>query len=124
MPCHDAGPSYDYSALEKARKSIREQKTRLDDYARMLCFVCEYLPKNELEKLFRVLPDEEHGAAGEDLKAWWIAHQEHDRKRKEKEAKERAERDAILKEEARKTAVKTAALSKLTNEERKLLGLS
>lgn len=124
MPCYDGGPSYDDSALVKARASLAAQKKRLDNYARLLCFVCEYLPHDELNKLFRVLPDKEHGNAGADLKAWWEEHQEFDRMRKEKEAKEKATKDALLKEEARKAKLKTEALRKLSPEERQLLGLS
>lgn len=124
MPCYDAGPSYNDSALDKARESLRKQKERLDNYARLLCFVCEYLPAGELEKLYRVLPDKEHGNAGKDLKAWWTEHQEFDRKRKEKEAAEKAAKKALLEKKAREAALKTAALRKLTSEERQVLGLS
>jgi hypothetical protein len=59
----------------------------IDEYARLLCFVCEYLPKNELDKLYRVLPDEKHGAAGTDLKVWWTEHMELDIKRRKKNQK-------------------------------------
>lgn len=100
MPCSDGG----YREQE-----IAETNKKVDKYARLLCFICEYLPKEELEKLFKVLPDEEHGNAGKELKTWWIAHQEFDRARKEG---------------ARREKIKAEALRKLTLEERKALGFA
>jgi len=126
MPCRDYD---DYTPrsngqLEAAKETIKKQKAGLDRLARLLCFVCEYLPADELEKLYRVLPDAEHGAAGKELKAWWVKHQEADRKERERIAREKAVKEKLLKEEARRAQVKTEALRKLTSEERQLLGLS
>lgn len=125
MPCTDCGPDYSRENLElkNTRTKLKAQKEQLDTYARLLCFACEYLPTNELEKLFRVLPDEEHGNAGVELKVWWEAHQEFDRQRKQKEDKEKAEEDARRIEQYRKDSIKTAALRKLSAEERAVLGL-
>lgn len=96
MPCTDGGGPIPYPCNHSAE--IKHLKARNDELARLLCGLC-----NEIASTYEFKGP---------LKEWWDAHQEFDRKRKQKEAEEK------LKRRNRK-----AALDKLTKEERKLLGL-
>jgi hypothetical protein len=72
---------------------------KLDKYAQMLCTACK-----TLEKLGQEVP--------ENVKEWWLQHKLED-----------ARREAAEKELQRQKNLKANALAKLTDEERKILGL-
>lgn len=98
MPCRsdDAQPDYyqgEYQRLEKRNQSL----------TKMLCEACKCIESGNVGR----------GAVlSEDLIIWWGEHKEKDRKRlqKEKKAKELA-------------AKKAKILSRLTEEEKKIVGL-
>lgn len=81
------------------RDNSYEDTTKIDKLTRMLCYLCGSCQP----KLIKDNPE---------LSLWWKEHQEQDRKRIASE----------LAEEERKT-LKRVALSKLTNEEKKALGI-
>lgn len=96
MPCRDYETDYHDDAEE-----LKEQCDRL---ARIACKAMEELERNGIEDML-VLKDDE-------VRDWWMAHKEADRKAREKrEKKERRER------------VKAEALAKLSEEEREVLGI-
>lgn len=125
MPCSDGGPShYEDSELTVARRTIRKQKKKLDEYARLLCFIMSNITVGEKEMLYRLPKTEEHGDAPQELLNWWVTHQQEDAKEVARKAslKRQAEHDA---EVARVLAKqKNDALKKLSPKERKLLGLT
>ena len=94
MPCTD--PFADAQA-------DREQRRRLDAATRLLCGLCKYVENRISGKVIGHI----YG-----LTNWWEEHKKKDEERMECERFE---------EHRRK--VKQAALSKLTDEERKVLGL-
>lgn len=95
MPCrYDYGSSSDCSQTER----------RLDKVTELLCSLCTKLEKQE--SFNNILK------TNKSLAIWWEEHQEKDRKEARRKAKE-LERNKL----------KTKALSKLTIEERKILGL-
>ena len=98
MPCMSYDDRPDYSE--------REWKNKTDKLARIACKVLTSLEESDRhELLVQILKDDE-------VRDWWEAHQEADRKARE--AKERKEREARIRKEA---------LAKLTDEERKILGI-
>lgn len=96
MPCmsYDDRPDY----------STREWKTKTDKLARIACKAMEELVKSGKADFLLIKDDE--------VREWWDQHQEADRKARE--AREQKERDARVRREA---------LAKLTDEEKKILGI-
>lgn len=96
MPCRD-----DYS------DNISEKlETRLQAATKVACELAEHIDKNSKVQLLSIM------SLSTDTKKWVIEHREIDRKRLEAEAY-KASRDAM----------KAQALSKLTPEERRILGI-
>ena len=96
MPCRDYETDYHDDSEE-----LKEQCDRL---ARIACKAMQELEANGIEDML-VLKDDE-------VRDWWMAHKEADRKEREKrEKRERRER------------VKAEALAKLSKEERDVLGI-
>jgi hypothetical protein len=101
MPCL----SYDTQWAAKSDDyEIRKLKQEADRLARIACKAMEALTRAD-QADFLLLKDDE-------VREWWIRHQEDDRRAQEKEA-------ARL----RREQVKQEALSKLTAEEREALGI-
>jgi len=101
MPCQ----SYDTQwAANSNDYEIRKLKTEADRLARIACRAMEALTQAG-QADFLLLKDDE-------TREWWVAHQEADRKAREKE-------EARIRQEE----LKAAALAKLTQEEREALGL-
>ena len=96
MPCMSYDDRPDYSA--------REWKNKTDKLARIACKAMEELVKSGKADFLLIKDDE--------VREWWDAHQEADRKARE--AREQKERDARVRREA---------LAKLTDEEKKILGI-
>lgn len=96
MPCmsYDDRPDY----------STREWKNKTDKLARIACKAMEELVKSGKADFLLIKDDE--------VREWWEQHQEADRKARE--AREQKERDARVRREA---------LAKLTDEEKKILGI-
>lgn len=96
MPCmsYDDRPDY----------STREWKNKTDKLARIACKAMEELVKSGKADFLLIKDDE--------VREWWDQHQEADRKARE--AREQKERDARVRREA---------LAKLTDEEKKILGI-
>ena len=132
MPCRDY---YDDHPQEYARQvqranetKIDEQKRRLDDFARHLCFVCGALEKiggKNVWKALKELPNtEEHGNAAAEIETWWIQHQKDDAAEAARLEAKRKAREEIKRAKAEEAKKRNAALAKLTKEERKALGLA
>ena len=101
MPCQ----SYDSIwASESSDVEVRKIKREADKLARIACRALEALTEAG-QADFLLLKDDE-------TREWWAAHQEADRKAREKEAAR-----------IRREELKAAALSKLTQEEREALGI-
>ena len=133
MPCFAAGPSQreerqqlvcqlliylmeeiDLKVDEKTRKTIITKSkyasgdSYLDKLTDFLCSTLKSLPKDVIDK---VVYDGRNPKARK-LADWWDAHQESDRRREEAEIVE-----------AERLAAQKSGLAKLTNKERKALGL-
>ena len=100
MPCRDyESDSWNYSSEHL------KLKKHADRLARMACAAMEELEDNGIAEVLLLKNDE--------LREWWAAHKEADRKEK-----------ARIAEKERKERVKAEALAKLSSEERELLGLA
>lgn len=97
MPCYDPGPTE-----EETRLVYYKEFEHNSELAEMLCELMR-----RIEKV-----DGHEGHVSQEILAWWRDHQERDRKRVEKELKEAEEQGA-----------KEAALNKLSQYEKDLLGL-
>lgn len=102
MPCRDYESDswgYDNSA------EVRKLKAQADKLARIACKAMDALEELEQED-FLLLKDDE-------VRQWWQAHKEADRKEK-----------ARVAERERRERVKAEALARLSAEEKELLGLA
>lgn len=100
MPCRDYesdSPSY--------YEDYRKMKKQADRLARMACSAMEELERNGIAEVLLLKNDE--------VREWWAAHKEADRKER-----------ARVAELQRREAVKQEALNKLSDEEKELLGLT
>lgn len=102
MPCMSYETNWAHSSSDS---DVRRLKKEADKLARIACKAMEELIKHGKAD-FLVLGDDE-------VREWWIAHQEADRKEREREA--RAQKRKEIKEQA---------LARLTEEEKEVLGLS
>lgn len=101
MPCQSY--STDWAETSNDR-DIKRLKKEADMLARIACKALTELENNKIEDLLLLRDDE--------VRTWWAEHKEADRKAREaREAKERRE------------AKKKAALAKLSEEDKILLGL-
>ena len=110
MPCNDGGGVYSRGRSEGTyadRHTIAHQKASLDKYARMLCGLCDRITATSIVDVPPVIH------LDIELREWWIQHQLED---KAKEAREARELD--------KKNLRAHALSKLTAQERQVLGVS
>lgn len=105
MPCRDYDSRWDDSWERQARESAKkEMRDHADKLARIACkAMTELVEQGKAD--FLILRDDE-------VREWWEAHQEADRKAKEAEAEKR-----------RVAKIKREALSKLSDEEKKVLGI-
>ena len=116
MPCRDYmddHASHAYQVAE-ANKKCEILRKRLDNVTRLLCGVM-----HELEQ--EGVISAQHELVG--LKEWWTEHQRLDALREQKERKAREEKQKKLAAKRAAERAKANALSKLTPEERKALGL-
>jgi hypothetical protein len=103
MPCQSYDSSWDRH--DDDRNKIKELKKQADMLARIACKALSELEDNKIEDMLLLRDDE--------VRTWWTKHKEDDRKAKEaREAKERRE------------ALKKAALAKLSEEEKEVLGMT
>ena len=101
MPCRDyESDDWDYDNS----REVAKLKKQVDRLARIACKAMDELVKSGYAD-FLLLKDDE-------VREWWEAHQEADRKAKEAEAEKR-----------RKDKIKKDALAKLSDEEKKVLGI-
>lgn len=103
MPCQ----SYDdnWRSYDSDRDKINELKKQADMLARIACKALTELEDNKIEDMLLLRDDE--------VREWWLKHKEDDRKARDaREAKER------------RAAIKKAALSKLSEEEKEVLGIA
>lgn len=105
MPCTDGGYSGD------AGNQLNAYKKRCDLLARIACAALTELEDNEIAEALLLRDDE--------VREWWEAHKEFDRKRK---AEEEAERQRVL-EKARLKKIRKELIAKLSPDERRALGL-
>lgn len=102
MPCM----SYDTNWAETSNdKDIKRLKKEADKLARIACKALTALEESEIEDLLLLKDDE--------VREWWMAHKEADRKERERVA-----------EKERKERVKAEALASLSDEAKELLGLA
>jgi hypothetical protein len=100
MPCRDyQSDSQDYY------DSYQKMKKQCDKLARIACKSLQELEDNSVIDVLLLKDDE--------VREWWIAHQEADRKEK-----------ARVAEIERREQLKADALSRLTDEEKEVLGLA
>jgi len=103
MPCRDyESDSWGHSGDSGRVGKLKEQADRL---ARMACSAMEELEANGIAEVLLLKNDE--------LREWWTAHKEADRKEK-----------ARVAELERKERVKSEALASLSDEAKELLGLA
>jgi hypothetical protein len=103
MPCKSYEDDY-RSGSPTDSWQYKELKANNDKLARIACKAMTELESNSIGD-FLLLKDDE-------VRTWWLAHKEADRKAQEAAA-----------EKARVAKVKRDALKKLTNEEKKVLGI-
>lgn len=103
MPCRDY-ESDDWSN-HNASREVAKLKQQADRLARMACAAMDELEANGIAEVLLLKNDE--------LRTWWAAHKEADRKEK-----------ARIAEKERKERVKAEALARLSDEEKELLGLA
>jgi hypothetical protein len=105
MPCYDSRED-----LHQICDDLQKSNNKLEA---MLCMVMYTLEEeNEIGHFAELFNYKESGITRDQLFGWWKQHKEDDRRRKDRE---RAERDRLERRDA--------ALAKLTDEERKLLGV-
>jgi hypothetical protein len=102
MPCMSYESNW---ANDSNDREVRKIKAEADKLARIACAALTELEANGIAEVVLLKNDE--------LREWWAAHKEADRKATEA----RVERE-------RRARVKEEALAKLSTEERELLGLS
>jgi hypothetical protein len=103
MPCKSYEDDY-RSGSPTDSWQYKELKANNDKLARIACKAMTELERNSIGD-FLLLKDDE-------VRTWWLAHKEADRKAQEAAA-----------EKARVAKVKRDALKKLTDEEKKVLGI-
>jgi hypothetical protein len=111
MPCNDGGWPGRASGYEQNAEAAQ---LKLDDVTRMLCETCKLIEKHH--------PDSEtqtSAGAIPGLRAWWDEHKRRDALRLAQEAADQAAKDELIAAQA----LREAAMNKLTDEERKVLGL-
>ena len=101
MPCMSYDTNWASSSNDREVKKLKQECDRL---ARIACKAMTELVKSGHAD-FLVLKDDE-------VREWWEKHQEADRKAQEAKA-----------EKARRAKVKREALAKLSDEEKKILGI-
>ncbi len=106
MPCRDYETSYNGPSYNETR--LKEQCDRL---ARIACKAMTALEKDGHAD-FLLLKDEE-------VREWWLKHKEADRIRQEEEARKRAE----AAEKKRLKKIKKDLIDRLTDDEKKALGI-
>ena len=106
MPCMDYDDRWrsDSWRFPSREGAIKEMKEHTDKLARIACKAMTELVKSGYGD-FLLLQDDE-------VREWWEQHQEADRKAKEAAAEKR-----------RKAKIKKDALAKLSDEEKKILGI-
>lgn len=105
MPCRD-----DWGDEDLSRRSTAAERNML---AASLCAVMTVLEKTKpLKTLLNEIDWDEAGVKPEEFMRWWREHKAEDARRRKAEAKERE-----------RNAARAAAMTKLTPEERKLLGV-
>jgi hypothetical protein len=102
MPCRSYDDDWRSSDFDDDK--IRKLKEQADKLARIACKAMTELESNSIGD-FLLLKDDE-------VRTWWLAHKEADRKAQEARV-----------EKARLAKVRRDALKKLTDEERKVLGI-
>jgi hypothetical protein len=120
MPCYDGGPSCTTSYESDYRRE-RKAKERTEA---MLCAVLSVLEYETT--LTAVLDDVDYTEAGfkrAHLEAWWKEHKVLDAKRRVREAKERDAAKKAAETKAKAKKAREAALAKLSEADRKALGL-
>ena len=118
MPCRDY-----YSEGEELRmeqQATAKLKKQNDKLTRMLCAITTTIEEEgELFHFLTLTNWKESGVTEDEYREWWRRHKIEDAKRKEREREDRERMlDEMVKEQKRKDA-----LEKLTDEERKLLGV-
>jgi hypothetical protein len=103
MPCKSYEDDYREGSPTDSWQ-YRELKANNDKLARIACKAMTELESNSIGD-FLLLKDDE-------VRTWWLAHKEADRKAQEAQI-----------EKARLAKVRRDALKKLTNEEKKVLGI-
>ena len=94
-------------------KATKRHGLAIEDFEAVLCGILSEIEfHDELDYFLGAVDWDEVGVSRKMVEAWWTAHKKEDERRRAKEAAEKA------KEEKRK-----AALAKLTDEDRKALGL-
>lgn len=107
MPCNDGSNSW--GAVERPTR----HGLNIDEFEAVLCGVFTELDaEGELYLWFGDIDWKEVGVSRQAVETWWTTHKKEDEARR---AREKAECD--------KKALKAGALAKLTDDEKKVLGL-
>lgn len=102
MPCQSYETSW---ADDSSNREVKKLKKEADKLARIACAALNELEENGIAEVLLLKNDE--------LREWWAAHKEADRKERERVA-----------EIERKERVRQEALDRLSAEEKELLGLT
>lgn len=118
MPCRsdwddEWGRSGNGHYTTVANVELRDLRLEVERLTRMLCEAC------------RLVVGRANGRAGMsgDLDSWWTKHEELDRRRAELEAAELKRQQEQIKATIKRDKIAKKAMAKLTQEERKALGL-
>ena len=118
MPCTNGGPSDREIANSSQKKILKLEAflcaiiSVLENNSKMTKIVHSQHFESIFEKISNSLDEKESGITGKQLRAWWAKHKKQDKIRRN------AEKEKKLTEEARRKA-----LNKLSDAEKKLLGL-
>jgi hypothetical protein len=121
MPCRD----YDFPDTSIANEITglqtenRKMKGALDNLTRMLCGVLHTVEDGHVTLTAENILDSVDG-----LEEWWIRHKKLDAIREEKERKEAARKAEKARREEERRKLRENALSKLSLEEKKALGIA
>lgn len=127
MPCLCGGPTESDREISHQNNRINKLQEEKNNLEAALCVALTYIETIDNESLndFVIMTDwTESGITSKQVESWWKSHKEKDRLRLEREAKALARKQEFEKQQDLLNKKKSEALSKLTAEDMKVLGIS